>query len=1030
MAKYVTLEGLGYFLEGLRSEKFLASANTLGAIKLGYDDGVSEADLNAEGAAAVSRALNTTNNGNAYVYIGQANDNRFGLVKTNHTASDGTLPVKLDENGDAYAELNVASTYKLGGIKLADTQPFKVVDNCLQLNIGRSLGTVVIGGVDGYKLEVKKASSNNIGGMKLGFKNSNNDKQVAVNLDAYDAAYVEYPYASDNKAGLMSKDDYSKLAGIETGANNYSLPTASSAILGGIRTGYAPIGKNYQVKVDASGNAFTEIGTATPDSYGVIKTCKVRAETYSYNTGGTTLNRYYGVEVDDQGKAFVNVPWTDTTYRFGTGLISDGDTIVNCDNKTLFAGRNANGYAGGHSEYNSLPLQLGQDYEWLNSSNNISNISNVNDFVEYGIYNLYGERTRSNDNLPIQNTGGGHTFRARLMVYDSSLPNTGNSGNDCCITQVLTLSNRVGGDGNTYIRTGVGGTKSSLTWSTWGKMQTNVEVGMIYEGELNNLTDNGMYSGVFFNGSKTYVVKYDGSYFQYTKTFRIANSDFKCFSYIYGQNHVGKSIYIPDTTPQWTAGVLTSGHDSSGSGFAPDAKNIDGIDVMANINESSMPLNSYITFVLITVNNYAVASQLGASPQLSQLLYGIDAGGAFILKKRTGVKTNNTWSFNAWEDVNSGTGGVSEIPAASEFTRGGVTIDAARQPIYTYGTDTLGLVYDSSLGTSLDLDGSCYLKVNSATTNSIGGIKIGYTSVGNTYPVQLNSKSQAYVTVPAATDAALGVIKLAAAPRTTTITTEQGGTTSNRYYGVEVDAYGKAFVNVPWTTPRATPVGIGGIKLNSAIVTNSNVTPTTIQPGSVINYPQARLYAVETTLDGTAFVCVPWTDTPVSKATTNAYGGVKVYASSITDVQNSRYGLQLNSAGIAFVDITGAQSQNVELSSGSDVTLSYNTVHQITTNTQPKVFIPTKTEANRSWHSTLILKNPTSLSLGTGQGWTDSLINEHVFWQNGEKPDFQSSYSTDTYYELLFQIYDTIEGNAGTITKPGKIFISWSKYSK
>ena len=93
-----------------------------------------------------------------------------------------------------------------------------------------------------------------------------------------------------------------------------------------------------------------------------------------------------------------------------------------------------------------------------------------------------------------------------------------------------------------------------------------------------------------------------------------------------------------------------------------------------------------------------------------------------------------------------------------------------------------------------------------ASSTNLGGIKIGYTSVGNTYPVQLNSKSQAYVTVPAATDAALGVIKLAAAPRTTTITTKQGGTTSNRYYGVEVDLNGKAFVNVPWTNNTDTKV--------------------------------------------------------------------------------------------------------------------------------------------------------------------------------------------------------------------------------
>lgn len=237
---------------------------------------------------------------------------------------------------------------------------------------------------------------------------------------------------------------------------------------------------------------------ATGTNFGAIKV--VGSRTSAITTVGTssTSGRSYGIELDSNGKAFVNVPWKDTTYKFGTGLVTDGDTIVNCDNKTLFAGRNANGYAGSNTDYNSLPLQLGQDYSWQNTGNNLSNLNN---FVEYGVYNIFGEHTRSDDNLPIMNIGGGHTFQGRLLVYDSSLPNTGNSGDDCCITQVLTLSNRVGGDGNTYIRTGVGSTKSNLTWETWGKLQTNVEVGQIPETNLANLIDNGIYSGVISYGS-------------------------------------------------------------------------------------------------------------------------------------------------------------------------------------------------------------------------------------------------------------------------------------------------------------------------------------------------------------------------------------------------------------------------------------------------------------------------------------------------------------------------------------------------
>ena len=46
-----------------------------------------------------------------------------------------------------------------------------------------------------------------------------------------------YSNASTSSAGLMSASDKSKLDGIASGANNYSLPTASSTTLGGIKVG-------------------------------------------------------------------------------------------------------------------------------------------------------------------------------------------------------------------------------------------------------------------------------------------------------------------------------------------------------------------------------------------------------------------------------------------------------------------------------------------------------------------------------------------------------------------------------------------------------------------------------------------------------------------------------------------------------------------------------------------------------------------------------------------------------------------------
>ena len=55
------------------------------------------------------------------------------------------------------------------------------------------------------------------------------------------------------------------------------------------------------------------VPTATASSYGVVKPNNVRSTAISATVGGTTSGRYYGVEMDSNGKLFVNVPWTAST---------------------------------------------------------------------------------------------------------------------------------------------------------------------------------------------------------------------------------------------------------------------------------------------------------------------------------------------------------------------------------------------------------------------------------------------------------------------------------------------------------------------------------------------------------------------------------------------------------------------------------------------------------------------------------------------------------------------------------------------
>lgn len=92
--------------------------------------------------------------------------------------------------------------------------------------------------------------------------------------------YFRLEKATEHVAGVMSSADRNKLNGIANNANNYSLPTASSTIKGGITLGYSQNGKNYPVALDSNGKAYVNVpwidtnttyGLATSKTDGLMK---------------------------------------------------------------------------------------------------------------------------------------------------------------------------------------------------------------------------------------------------------------------------------------------------------------------------------------------------------------------------------------------------------------------------------------------------------------------------------------------------------------------------------------------------------------------------------------------------------------------------------------------------------------------------------------------------------------------------------------------------------------------------------------
>lgn len=129
-----------------------------------------------------------------------------------------------------------------------------------------------------------------------------------------------------------------------------------------------------------------------------------------------------------------------------------------------------------------------------------------------------------------------------------------------------------------------------------------------------------------------------------------------------------------------------------------------------------------------------------------------------------------------------------------------------------------------------------------AAASTLGGVKVGYTTSGKNYKLQVDASGNAFVNVPwtdnnatynQATADTLGLVKI-------------GYSSSGKNYAVSLDSNGKMYVNVPWTDnnttyAQATSDNLGLVKIGYS--------------ANGKNYPVA--------LDGSGkmYVNVPWTDT-------------------------------------------------------------------------------------------------------------------------------------------------------------------------
>ena len=143
-----------------------------------------------------------------------------------------------------------------------------------------------------------------------------------------------------------------KLDGIAANANNYTLPAATATVRGGIElfsnttqttaanSVTSTASRTYGVQVNSNGQAVVNVPwvdtqqgytlpLATSTVRGGVELFSDTDQTVAANAVSATASRTYGIQLNSNDQMVVNVPWTDTntTFSAGTGLTLNSTTF-------------------------------------------------------------------------------------------------------------------------------------------------------------------------------------------------------------------------------------------------------------------------------------------------------------------------------------------------------------------------------------------------------------------------------------------------------------------------------------------------------------------------------------------------------------------------------------------------------------------------------------------------------------------------------------------------------------------------------
>jgi hypothetical protein len=181
--------------------------------------------------------------------IPAASNDNVGGIKIGYIQNEKNYPIALDGNNKAYVNVPWSDTNTTYKVMTGATASAAGQAGLVPAPAAGKQGQYLRG--DGQWLTppnttYSQATADKLGLVKIGY--IANSKNYPVVLDENGKMYVAVPWTDTNTTynvvttsnnGLMSKEDKVKLNGIAENANNYSLPAATSAALGGVKQGAA-----------------------------------------------------------------------------------------------------------------------------------------------------------------------------------------------------------------------------------------------------------------------------------------------------------------------------------------------------------------------------------------------------------------------------------------------------------------------------------------------------------------------------------------------------------------------------------------------------------------------------------------------------------------------------------------------------------------------------------------------------------------------------------------------------------------------